>query len=75
MERTTSSKCKLGVNMKIKLKDIQALPNAWKSCGMNKEDWMDLQAGKTVEVKSVPELLKDKIDVESKPASKPKGDK
>ena len=56
MERTTSSKCKLGVNMKIKLKDIQALPNAWKSCGMNKEDWMDLQAGKTVEVKSVPDL-------------------
>tara|TARA_Y100000004_G_scaffold164914_1_gene195375 strand:- start:939 stop:1124 length:186 start_codon:yes stop_codon:yes gene_type:complete len=61
--------------MKIKLKNPQALPNAWKSCGMNKEDWMDLQAGKAVEVKSVPELLKDKIDVENKPTSKPKGDK
>ena len=61
--------------MKIKLINPQALPNAWRSCGMNKKEWMDLEAGKTVEVKSIPELIKDNIDVESKPASKPKGDK
>ena len=49
--------------MKIKLKNPQALPNAWKSCGMTKEEWADLQAGKTVEVKSVPELIENNIDV------------
>ena len=26
--------------MKIKLKDPQALPNAWKSCGMTMEEWI-----------------------------------
>jgi|TARA_R100000773_G_C4151282_1_gene73245 hypothetical protein len=60
--------------MKIKMKNPQALPNAWKSCGMNKEEWMDLQAGKTVEVKSIPEMIKDNIDVVES-ASKKKGDK
>ena len=38
--------------MKIKLKNPQALPNAWKSCGMTKEEWKDLEAGKSVEVKT-----------------------
>ena len=64
--------------MKIKLKNPQALPNAWKSCGMNREEWMDLQAGKTVEVKSVPELIKDNVDVDgstSKKGQSPKGAK
>ena len=49
--------------MKIKLKNPQALPNAWKSCGMTKEEWKDLEAGNTVEVKSIPELIKDNTDV------------
>ena len=64
--------------MKIKLKNPQALPNAWKSCGMKKKDWKDLEAGKTVEVKSFPELIKDNIDVvgsASKQGQSPKGAK
>ena len=60
--------------MKIKLINPQALPIAWRSCGMNKKEWMDLEAGKTVEVKSIPELIKDNIDVVES-ASKKKGDK
>ena len=63
--------------MKIKLKDPQALPNAWKSCGMTKDEWKELESGKTVEVKSVPQLIKENIDVvgsASKPKEK-KGDK
>ena len=64
--------------MKIKLKNPQALPNAWKSCGMKIEEWKDLEAGKTVEVKSIPELIKDNIDVvgaASKQGQSPKGAK
>ena len=64
--------------MKIKLKNPQALPNAWKSCGMKIEEWKDLEAGKTVEVKSLPELIKDNIDVvrsTSKQGQSPKGAK
>ena len=60
--------------MKIKLKNPQALPNAWKGCGMTKEEWKDLEAGNTVEVKSLPELIKDNVDVVGS-ASKKKGDK
>ena len=63
--------------MKIKLKNPQALPNAWKSCGMTKDEWKELESGKTVEVKSVPQLIKENIDVvgsASKPKEK-KGDK
>ena len=64
--------------MKIKLNNPQALPNAWKSCGMTIEEWKDLEAGKTVEVKSIPELIKDNIDVvesTSKKGQSPKGAK
>ena len=60
--------------MKIKLRNPQALPNAWKSCGMTVEEWKDLEAGNSVEVKSVPELIKDNIDVVES-ASKKKGGK
>ena len=62
--------------MKIKLKNPQALPNAWKNCGMKIEEWMDLEAGKTVEVESLPKLIKDNIDVvgsASKQGQSPKG--
>ena len=64
--------------MKVKLKSPQALPNAWKSCGMTIEEWKDLEAGKTVEVKSLPELIKDNIDgvgSTSKQGQSPKGAK
>ena len=64
--------------VKIKLKNPQALPNAWKSCGMTKGEWKNLEAGKSVEVNSVPELIKDNIDVvgsTSKQGQSPKGAK
>ena len=57
--------------MKIKLKNPQALPNAWKSCGMTKDEWKNLESGKTIEVESVPQLIKDNIDVVES-ISKPK---
>ena len=64
--------------MKIKMKNPQALPNAWKSCGMTIEEWKDLETGKTGEVKSLPELIKNSIDVvesASKKGQSPKGAK
>ena len=57
--------------MKIKLKNPQALPNAWKSCGCSAEDWADLKSGKSIEVNSVPKLIEDNVDVVES-ASKPK---
>ncbi len=57
--------------MKIKLKRGIVLPNNWKSCGCTANDWADLNAGKSIEVNSVPELIKDSIDV-AKVTSKPK---
>ncbi len=49
--------------MKIKLKKGVVLPNNWKSCGCSAEDWADLNSGKSIEVSSVPELIKDNVDV------------
>ena len=49
--------------MNRKLKNPQALPNAGNSCGMTKQEWKDLEAGNTVEVKSLPELIKVKTVV------------
>ena len=63
--------------MKIKLKKGAVLPNNWKSCGCTSDDWSDLNAGKSIEVSSVPDLIKSNVDVEES-ASKPKkkeGDK
>ena len=63
--------------MKIKLKNGIALPNNWKSCGCTADNWVDLNSGKSIEVSSVPSLIKDNIDVEQstlKPKEK-KGDK
>ena len=64
--------------MKIKLKKGAALPNNWKACGCTADDWANLNAGKSIEVKSVPSLIKDNVDVEesaSKPKNKKEGDK
>ena len=63
--------------MKIKLKKGMVLPNNWKSCGCTADNWADLNAGKSIEVTSIPSLIKDNVDVEES-ASKPKekkGDK
>ena len=60
--------------MKIKLKNGMALPNNWKSCGCTKDDWDDLNNGKTIKVDSVPNLIEDKVDVVES-TSKPKKQK
>ena len=40
--------------MKIKLKDKNSnLPNCWKQCGVNKEDWNKLQIGEEIDVKTI----------------------
>ena len=57
--------------MKMKLKKGAVLANNWKACGCTIEDWADLNAGKSIDVSSVPELIKDNVDVVES-ASKPK---
>ena len=59
--------------MKIKLIDKgTALPNIWKSCGASYGDWEELQSGKEIEVKTVPEAMSSLVSVSG--ATK-KGDK
>ena len=59
--------------MKIRLKDnVQALPNCWKSCGASYEDWKELQNGKEIEVKTVPDAISGLVNVSG---AKKKGDK
>ena len=59
--------------MKIKLIDKgTALPNIWKSCGASYGDWEELQNGKEIEVKTVPEAISSLVSVSG--ATK-KGDK
>ncbi len=44
--------------MKIKLKDKNIiLPNCWKSCGVDKDAWDELQDGKEIEVKQIAETI------------------
>jgi len=49
--------------MKIKLinKNI-TLPNCWKSCGVNKDAWDELQKGKEIEVKQIAEGIKSLVE-------------
>ena len=62
--------------MKIKLKKGVVLPNNWKSCGCTIDDWTALNAGKSIEVNSIPNLIKDNVDVvESASKNKNKGGK
>lgn len=53
--------------MKIKLINKSTiLPNCWKSCGVDKDAWDELQNGKEIEVKQISdgiEFLVDTIDV------------
>tara|TARA_Y100000401_G_scaffold101852_1_gene91720 strand:- start:263 stop:454 length:192 start_codon:yes stop_codon:yes gene_type:complete len=60
--------------MKIKLKGGVVLPNNWKACGCSAENWAELNAGNSIEVDSVPDLIKNNVDVE-KSTSKPKKEK
>ena len=59
--------------MKIKMIDRSAaLPNIWKSCGASYGDWEELQSGKEIEVKTVPDAI---VSLVSISGSKKKGDK
>ena len=59
--------------MKIKLIDKgTALPNIWNSCGASYGDWEELQSGKEIEVKTVPDAISSFVSVSG--ATK-KGDK
>ena len=65
--------------MKIKMKDKKLrLPNVWKQCGLSIDEWKELQEGKEMEVTSVPDVLKNLVDVEEsafKPKTKSTGGK
>ena len=65
--------------MKIKMKDKKLpLPNAWKQCGVSLKEWEELQSGKTIDATSVPEAVKNLVDVQdttSKPKTKIPGGK
>ena len=74
MEMPALRKYRLGGLMKIKLKGGVVLPNNWKACGCSAENWADLNAGNSIEVDSVPDLIKNNVDVE-KSTSKPKKEK
>ena len=59
--------------MKIKQIDKGVpLPNCWKSCGASYEDWEELQKGKEIEVKTVPEAIANLVSISG---VKKKGDK
>ena len=58
--------------MKIKLIDKNSsLPNCWKECGVDKDDWDNLSSGKEIEVKSVPDSISSLVET----STKKKGDK
>ena len=59
--------------MKVKMIDKSVpLPKCWKSCGTSYEDWQELQNGKEIEVKTVPDAISSLVSVSG--ATK-KGDK
>ena len=50
--------------MKIKLINKgTALPNIWKQCGVSRKNWEELQKGKEIEVKTVPEIIEALVNV------------
>ena len=69
--------------MKIKIKQPNTLPNAWKENGLDKKAWDDLNSGKSVEVDSFPsgiELLVEQVggsapSTSKKPEARKQGDK
>jgi len=60
--------------MKIKNKGSK-LPNCWKQCKVSYDDWQELQAGKEIEVSSVPESIKHLVEVMKSPSKNKEGDK
>jgi len=60
--------------MKVKMKNKSSmLPNCWKQCKASYEDWQELQSGKEIEVSSIPESIKNLVEVMQSPSRK--GDK
>ena len=59
--------------MKVKLKKNIKLSNNRNFMGLHSNDWTLLNQGKSVELNSIPDLIKDLIEIISK--SKKKGDK
>ena len=58
--------------MKIKMIDKGVpLPNCWKSCGASYDDWEELQNGKEIEIKTVPDSISGLVNT----SSAKKGDK
>ena len=52
--------------MKIKLiKKSTVLPNCWKSCGVDKNAWDELQSGKEIEVKQIGSAIKSLVESKS----------
>tara|TARA_R100000808_G_C2123597_1_gene134312 strand:+ start:94 stop:276 length:183 start_codon:yes stop_codon:yes gene_type:complete len=60
--------------MKIKLKEGEKLSSMNNYCGLNIDVWTALNQEKSVELDSIPELIKEKVE-EVKTASKTKGGK
>jgi hypothetical protein len=49
--------------MKIKIKDRNmTLPNCWKSCGVDKDAWDELQNGKQIEVKQIADAIESLVE-------------
>mgnify|MGYP001271944959 FL=1 len=64
--------------MKIKLKNGAGLGNNWKQCGCSEDDWKMLKDGKVINIDSVPEIIKNEVDVveeTTKTKIKTQGDK
>ena len=62
--------------MKIKLKNKKTiLPNCWKSCGVNKDAWDELQKGKEIEVKQITDGIQGLVESKTfePPVKKQKG--
>ena len=59
--------------MKVKLKKGIRLSSMDNYCGLNYDDWLALEQGKTVELKEINKIIKDKVEtVENKKQPKPK---
>ena len=56
--------------MKIKLIEKNTtLPNCWKSCGVDKNAWDELQSGKEIEVKQIGSAIKSLVESKSSATS------
>ena len=60
--------------MKLKLKNGEKLSSNMNYCGLELDDWIDLNQGKQVELDVVPKLIKEQVE-EVKYASNKKGGK